>query len=720
MPDTDRCVPRTSRGSSPVECFLSCAGSLNGSADSRPPMRIRSYLGTAATLLLLAACGGDKATAPKAPTLASLSIVQKIDTLAELDSRQLSLTGLDSKGAALTPSGATWTSSDNSIATVTSLGYVTALRAGNVTISAAIGSVSTTLGLRITEAPVRDIQVKFVDALAQDTLMVGSTASIIAEARDGVGRLLSARKIAVDVGDPTRASIDAQGRVTGLTVGYLDFVAKYDTIVRRTTVVIRPTFAAKMTLRLADPKKLGDTTWAGLKDSAIVQFADDKGNALPSTPFRPVTFTTSDPNVATVDLYGHVRFTAAGTATIRASGDRLVAAKQLTAVRAPVIAIVPAPDTVRLLPGGDSQIRPILVDGGGLRASSVTGHTLTFAAVTPGIATVDAFGNVHGVAVGNGQVKVTSDRGSVLVPVKVLGPPSVAPFKITMRFVGPTPSAEVLDAFKQAQERWQGVIRETSGILQAYTLAKGTCNSTDSTHVEDIPDVLIFARIDSIDGPSNILGQAGPCIIKRMPSGRYMSSIGRMTFDSADMHLMATKNMLVNVITHEMGHVLGIGTLWSASYNNGVAMAVQGGFDPSYAGAAGMAASAGMGYTGLSLGANDVPFLDRVPLEDTGGSGTAGSHWRRSVFGDELMNGWAVPGRQALSLLTVSAMADFGYVVNTSAAETWGTYLLSGAPAANKLSRYLGIQPEQIGEQILAPEIAVERGGTAHRLRAPQ
>ena len=71
--------------------------------------------------------------------------------------------------------------------------------------------------------------------------------------------------------------------------------------------------------------------------------------------------------------------------------------------------------------------------------------------------------------------------------------------------------------------------------------------------------------------------------------------------------------------------------------------------------------------------------LDRVPLENLGGQGTAGSHWRRSVFGNELMNGFAGSGLQPLSLLTVQAMADMGYVVNTSAAEPWGQFLTSSA-----------------------------------------
>ena len=35
-----------------------------------------------------------------------------------------------------------------------------------------------------------------------------------------------------------------------------------------------------------------------------------------------------------------------------------------------------------------------------------------------------------------------------------------------------------------------------------------------------------------------------------------------MTFDTADLQAMEANGTLVDVITHEMGHVLGIGTIW--------------------------------------------------------------------------------------------------------------------------------------------------------------
>jgi len=60
-----------------------------------------------------------------------------------------------------------------------------------------------------------------------------------------------------------------------------------------------------------------------------------------------------------------------------------------------------------------------------------------------------------------------------------------------------------------------------------------------------------------------------------------------------------------------------------------------------------------------------------VPLEDSGGSGTAGSHWDEATFAptgqqmsNELMTGYFVQGETTLiSDTTIGALADLGYHV---------------------------------------------------------
>src|SRR5438105_15595 len=273
----------------------------------RLPMRMRSYsLFALVTLTALAACGGgDKPTAPQTPQLASMTIAQKLDTLSELNERTLTLAGVDSKGQPMSPTGVSWVSSDTTIATVSATGTVTGVQPGNATITAKSGSVSAALAMHIVSIPVRDVSMRLVGGVASDTLLVGTTVSVIAEARDIAGRVLLGRQITVSAADGDKISL-ASGKVTGVAVGYGDLIARTDSIERRRTFVVRPPFAAKIAIKFLDPRKLGDTTWAGLKDSALVTYSDSAGQVLAPTPLRPVSYQSDNPSVAIVDPYGKI------------------------------------------------------------------------------------------------------------------------------------------------------------------------------------------------------------------------------------------------------------------------------------------------------------------------------------------------------------------------------------------------------------------------------
>jgi hypothetical protein len=59
-----------------------------------------------------------------------------------------------------------------------------------------------------------------------------------------------------------------------------------------------------------------------------------------------------------------------------------------------------------------------------------------------------------------------------------------------------------------------------------------------------------------------------------------------------------------------------------------------------------------------------------VPVEGSaGGDGTVNSHWRESVFGNELMTGFINAGKNPLSIMTIRSLEDLGYVVDTTAAD---------------------------------------------------
>jgi hypothetical protein len=59
----------------------------------------------------------------------------------------------------------------------------------------------------------------------------------------------------------------------------------------------------------------------------------------------------------------------------------------------------------------------------------------------------------------------------------------------------------------------------------------------------------------------------------------------------------------------------------------------------------------------------------KVPVEDTGGEGTADAHWREAVLDNELMTGFIGSGQNPLSRITIASLADQGYTVDPAAAD---------------------------------------------------
>ncbi len=223
------------------------------------------------------------------------------------------------------------------------------------------------------------------------------------------------------------------------------------------------------------------------------------------------------------------------------------------------------------------------------------------------------------------------------------------------------PASELVRAFAEAEIRWESLVTGDLVNLQANAAA-GSCGSNSPAISEMVDDLIIFVTLEPIDGPGGVLGAAGPCFI-RQPGD--LSVIGRMRFDTDDLEDIGQAGVLSDVILHEMGHVLGIGTLWPQfDLLADASLAVPPGVDPHFIGTRAITAFDDAGGTTYTAG-------EKVPVEDTGEEGTADSHWRESVLGNELMTGFVAASGNPLSAITVRSLADMGYVVNVAGADSY-------------------------------------------------
>ena len=241
--------------------------------------------------------------------------------------------------------------------------------------------------------------------------------------------------------------------------------------------------------------------------------------------------------------------------------------------------------------------------------------------------------------------------------------PSSDAFNITVRMNGTmTPTQQA--AFTNAAARWAQAIRSGLSTV-SLNLPADDCGTGAPAFNGSIDDLLIDATIAPIDGVGSILGQAGPCYTR---NGTGLPVYGVMKFDVADVADLQADGDFEAVILHEMGHVLGFGTVWA-----GRGLVGAGTSDPTFTGATAVGAWQAIGGSGA------------VPVEQLGGAGTADSHWRESVFNGELMTGWIDHNNNPMSAVTIAAFADLGYGVDLGAADPYGTPALrSGAPAPER------------------------------------
>ncbi|MYG50021.1 MAG: leucine-rich repeat protein [Gemmatimonadales bacterium] len=267
-------------------------------------------------------------------------------------------------------------------------------------------------------------------------------------------------------------------------------------------------------------------------------------------------------------------------------------------------------------------------------------------------------------------------------------------------------SESIQAAFDDAVDYWSSILADTElpDVPVAQDLLPLGCWDiiTERT-VPTIDDLLIVASVRKIDGPFGVLASAGPCGIREGLGG--LPFIGAMQFDVDDLERLDAEGDMEEVVLHEMGHILGIGTIWdrfgllvnpSLPDNSGV--------DTHFPGPLTIAAfdeAGGTTYTGGQ----------KVPIENRAGPGSGDSPWRESVLAHELMtpaqNG-GVP--DPLSAITIQSLADMGYTVDVGVAEP---YRLPGtAAAAADPARKI-----EYGDDILrGPIVVVDRNGRIVRV----
>ena len=340
------------------------------------------------------------------------------------------------------------------------------------------------------------------------------------------------------------------------------------------------------------------------------------------------------------------------------------------------------------------------------------GDDLTYAASSdnPDVVTAEASGDrVTVVPAGAGSATVTmtatdpdglTARSSFPVGVRGASPGSYDIDLLLIDEVSPSIQA----AFDDAVEYWSSILadNELPDVSLAGDFDLGCAWLTTRQTLPTIDELVIVAAVSEIDGALGILARAAPCGVREDGGLPFM---GAMEFDIDDLERLEEAGDMEEVILHEMGHVLGIGTIWDEfGLLKNPSLPDNPGADTHFAGPLTVEAFDEAGGAAYSGG--------KVPVENRAGPGSGDSHWRESVLDHELMTPIQNGGvADPLSAITILSLADLGYKVDVSIAEP---YRLPGtAGAADRLP---GRRIEYGDDILRTPIIVVDRQGRVVRV----
>jgi uncharacterized protein YjdB len=201
---------------------------------------------------------------------------------------------------------ATWTSNDETVATVDNTGKVTAKKAGTATITVDYGNgITATRKVVVTEIPATGI---VLDNTVESILKGGKNSITLkpkAYPEDTTDDLVYTYKSS----DETIATVDKDGKVIGLKAGKVTI-----------TISLNNTFEKKVDLEIEEvaltgikPAKGNDTFSVKEGDKIVIDINPIPAN---STDDLTYTYTSSDESILTVDSNGVVTTKKAGTAYV--------------------------------------------------------------------------------------------------------------------------------------------------------------------------------------------------------------------------------------------------------------------------------------------------------------------------------------------------------------------------------------------------------------------
>ncbi|MFN8666705.1 MAG: Ig-like domain-containing protein [Gemmatimonadaceae bacterium] len=349
-------------------------------------------------------------TVTKVP-VASVSVTPAPATLAADDTLALAAQAFDAAGKPLAGSTFTFTSSDASVASVTSTGNVVGLKAGKAGITVSSGGKSKVDSVTVTPLVVATTTV----TLGQPSLNVGQSTTASALAFSAKGAAITGRAVTWRSSNAAIATVTASGVVTAVSAGSAAIIATVDGVDGLATLVVAQAAVlpvAKITLTANST-----TIKVGQGTQVVATLYDSLGNVLTG---RTITWASSRVEIAKTSASGFTTGVSEGVVGISATSGKITSTIQITVSSTSTVsgpkAVTVSLSNNSLSVGSTATATATVVDSSG---NVLSGLIVTWNSSNSAVASVTGTGLVTAVSGGSATISASVSGISGSAPLTV-------------------------------------------------------------------------------------------------------------------------------------------------------------------------------------------------------------------------------------------------------------------------------------------------------------
>ncbi|MBL0170615.1 MAG: Ig-like domain-containing protein [Gemmatimonadaceae bacterium] len=368
--------------------------------------RARTVLSAILSAVLITSC--TQATVEVNP-VASVELTPPTASVRAGSTVTLVARPLNAAGGTVDARTIAWSSSNKSIATVSTTGVVTALAPGESVIAASVLGKSAIARITVTARVVASVVV----TPGTVSMRVGVSTPLVAQTLDAEGATLTGRAIVWASSNLAVAIVNAQGSVTGVSPGAATISATSEGRTGQAAVTV--TVAPVQTVTVSPSV---DTLGIGTEAAHTAVLRDAANVVLTG---RALVWSSSNVNVASVSSIGVVTGLSPGTTTISASSEGRVGTATVVVLARLASTVILTPSSSTIIVGSTQLLATQITDAQG---NLLTGRPVAFVSDAPAVASVNASGVVSALAPGTARITATSEgkTGSatiVVIPVPV-------------------------------------------------------------------------------------------------------------------------------------------------------------------------------------------------------------------------------------------------------------------------------------------------------------